>query len=256
MNLKEFEKATKDELRQKASECFALAESEPSGDDKIRHLLSAQFYLHEVEQREQSFISIRDLVLEIIVIVLIGLEIYFGIVGGNQQLKVLGKLSGSNDETAKTLTAVRQAQEASLDAQKHTLDNIVAMNTALQDELDLNFADVLQLVTYSNESFSLTNRGRTELYLWGSRFDGQPPVMQQKASVITLGANQSFDISRLTKKLLGEMADESQRQIPFELYLKAANGTKYVAKSNLVVNRHKDNLMINCWSIPITRKQW
>lgn len=39
---------------------------------------------------------------------------------------------------------LRQAQEAALNTQKHTLENIVTMNDALQDEMDLNVTNAIQ----------------------------------------------------------------------------------------------------------------
>jgi hypothetical protein len=70
--------------------------------------------------------------------------IVIGWVKGIKQMEVLDKLNQSSAATAATLTAVRQAQEASLTTQKNTLDNIMAMNDALQEQIDWNFAEVLQ----------------------------------------------------------------------------------------------------------------
>jgi hypothetical protein len=95
------------------------------------------------ERVESGRLAERDYKLEKWVIGLIGAElvlavvaIIFGWVEGNKQMEILDKLNKSSAETAATLTALRQAQEASLATQKTTLDSIVAMNTALQDQLE------------------------------------------------------------------------------------------------------------------------
>jgi hypothetical protein len=269
MNIEELTKMTESELHARANAHLEHLDDATTSELQKEHYVSqAQFYLAEIDRREQAQeriesarIARRDYKLELWVIWLIGAELLlavlgliFGWVEGKKQMEVLNNLNQSSAETAATLTAVRQAQEASLDTQKHTLENIVTMNDALQEQIDWNFADVLQMSGSSGDGrFSLVYRGRTNLFLWGSMFDGESPVMQQKATTLTLGNSYNFDISRL---LFEKMTEGSQEHVPFELYLKASNGTKYVAKSTLAVTRQKDNLMIWCETIAITRKQW
>jgi hypothetical protein len=183
------------------------------------------------------------------------LAIVFGWIEGAQQTRVLDKLNRSSAETA--ATAVRQAQEASLETQKHTLENITAMNDALQQQTDWNFADVLQMVGGTGDGlFTLVYRGRLNLFMWGNKFDGERAVMQEAPTTLNLGAQYNFDISRVQKKLFQTMKDGSKARIPFELYLRAENGTKYVARSTLILTRQKDNGMLWCETIALTRKQW
>jgi len=261
MNIEQLSTMTESELHVRANAHLEHLDSETeSHQDKQHHVTQAQLYLAELDRRDQARERIeskrtarRDFWLEIAVIVLIGAEL----IEGNKQTAVLDKLNQSSAETAATLTAVRQAQEGSLDTQKHTLENIVAMNNTLQEQIDWNFADVLQMTGSDSQGhFSLVYRGRTNLFLWGSRFDGESPVMQQKAATLTLGNHYDFDISRIQKKLFEKMTDGSQEHVPFELFLKAANGTKYVGKSTLTLTRQKDNGMISGDTITITRKQW
>ncbi len=272
MNIEQLSTMTESELHARANAHLEHLDSETeSHQDKQHHVTQAQLYLAELDRRKQAQertesgkIAQRDYKLEIWVIVLIGAElvlaivaILFGWVEGKKQMDVLDKLNQSSAATAATLTAVRRAQEGSLDTQKHTLENIITMNDALQEQIDWNFADVLQMNFSSGDGrFSLVYRGRTNLFLWGSRFDGESPVIQQKAAALTLGNRYDFDISRIQKRLFEKMTEGSHAQIPFELYLRAANGTKYVAKATLMLTRQKDNGMIWCETIVITRKQW
>lgn len=136
MKVEEFEKTTKVELRQKANECFD--KSEVAGSlDRPGLLLEAKFYLDEIERREQAWITSRDFFLEIIIIVLIGLELYFGITGGNAQLDVLAKLNSSASETAASLKSLQEKQQAALDAQEQSLQRLGQMNSALRGQLQI-----------------------------------------------------------------------------------------------------------------------
>ena len=89
MKAEGFANATEMELRQKANECFDKLESRGSAE-KPALLIEAQFYMDEIERREQDRIASRGyrlekivLGLEVIVVILIGLEL----IDGGRQFK-------------------------------------------------------------------------------------------------------------------------------------------------------------------------
>jgi hypothetical protein len=270
MNIEELAAFSEDELKSRANACFKDYDI-ASAMARETLITEAQFYLAEIERRKQAqdriegaTIAQRDYKLELWVIWLIGAELVLAIVGivfgwkeGNKQADILDKLNKSSTETAATLAAVRQAQEASLETQKHTLENITAMNDALQSEFDFNLVDVLQCISSDSQGhIFVANRGKATLILWGTRFDGQPTVMQQTASVIPYGGSYTLNVSRLSRQLFGETGDTPQRVVPYELYLKTTNGKKYVGKSSLQIARIKGNLSIFGGAISIARKEW
>jgi hypothetical protein len=111
MKTEEFENATEKGLRSKANECFEKL-NDSGSHERPALLLEAKFYLDEIERRKQDRVARRDLLLELIVIVLIGLELYFGIAGGNQQLAALQKLDVSTSHTAEALTMLASTLHA------------------------------------------------------------------------------------------------------------------------------------------------
>jgi hypothetical protein len=115
MNTEEFEKATERDLRQKANECFDKLKDSGSQEWPAL-LLSARFYMDEVERREHDRVAMRDFLLEVVVILLIGLELYFGIAGGSDQLAALRKLDKSTSQTATAVAALAEEQKAVLAA--------------------------------------------------------------------------------------------------------------------------------------------
>jgi hypothetical protein len=271
MNIEELSAFSEDELRSKANAC--LKDYDVASAMTREHLIAeAQFYLGEIERRKQiqerienGRIAQRDYKLEVWVIVLIGAELVLAIVAivvgwveGKKQMDVLDKLNQSSAATAATLTAVRQAQEASLDTQKHTLDNIVAMNNSLQDEMDLNLTEAMQYsggaTGRGHERVDFANNGRSILHVWGSKFGNEPPTMRRQPAVLTPGNSVPFDISRLIEKTIKAMGTATEASIPFELYLKRENGTKYVAKGTVEVNRNNNVTYIG--RMTTTRRQW
>jgi hypothetical protein len=268
MKIEQLSTMTETELQAKANEHLEFVDHEQAAlHEKDHHATQAQVFLAELDRRRQARervegarIARRDFWLEVAVIVLIGAELviaFMSYLGESKQMEVLDKLNKSGAETAATLTAVRQAQEASLETQKHTLENIVAMNNALQDEMDLNFAETLQyrggISGGEEERIDFSNNGRATLFLWGSKFDERPPKMQQKATVLTPGDRVSFEVSDLIKQFVQTRKGSTVILIPFELYFARENGVKYVSKGNLQVNPN-NSLWID--RMASTRKQW
>jgi hypothetical protein len=273
MNIEQLSTMAESDLQARANDHLVMLDNTfASGMEKEHHVAQAQVYLAELDRRKQALervesgkIADRDYKLEKWVIGLIGAElvlavvaIIFGWVEGNKQMEVLDKLNKSSAETAATLTSLRQAQEASLATQKTTLDNIVAMNTALRDQLEWNLADALQFVYGGKDGQAVfANRGRADLYVWGSKIDGQNLILQHQPTLITLGATYNLDVSSLSNGLFEKMQDNTRRDLPFELYLETANGKHYVAKSTLqLVRLNKDTMVITGRSVYISFKKW
>jgi hypothetical protein len=131
MRVEEFESTSKKQLRAKANERFARLDT-AGGLDRPAILAEAQFYLREIDRRYESWISWRDLILEIVVIILIGLELYFGITEGNKQAMILNQVNSSTAATADTMKVLQKAQQALLDEQTKSLTSLTQMNEKLQ----------------------------------------------------------------------------------------------------------------------------
>ncbi|HYU45933.1 MAG TPA: hypothetical protein VEK84_07115 [Terriglobales bacterium] len=120
MTAEELAHLSERELRQRANESFAQAES-AGGLDKPYLLAEAQFYLRELERRADARISLRDLILEVVVIVLIGFEIVIGVVGireGTEQFRLaadaliaLKSLQKEQEKSSGVLDSARKALE-------------------------------------------------------------------------------------------------------------------------------------------------
>lgn len=78
--------------------------------------------------------------------------------------------------------------------------------------------------------------------------------MRQQPKVLAPGSSAPFDITSLIEKTIKTMGTATQASIPFELYLKRQNGTKYVAKATVQVNRNNSVTYIG--RMTTTRTQW
>ena len=256
MNLEQLSTMTEAELQARANEHLErldapMVVSSATETHKQYQIAQAQIFLAEIDRRKQAKeriesekIAARDYKLELWVIGLIGAELLLALAGiivgwieGSKQMDVLDQLNKSGAATAATLTTLQKEQEAALDTQKHTLENIVTMNDALQDEMDLNVTSAIQWNgsggdASGHEVIDFGNDGRTVLLLWGSKFGNEPRTMRKQPTVLIPNTSFRLDVDRfMTKK-----GTATRRSIPFELYFERQNGTKYVAKGILELN--------------------
>jgi hypothetical protein len=137
--IEEFKKLSDDELLQKADECFADIENAVYGMEvHTAKLLRAQFYMNEVDRRDNTRIARRDFRLELIVILLIGAEIVLGLVEGNKQAVILDRMDRSTAATATSAQLQADRLSTLSEEQKTSLASLSLMNDKLQTNLREN----------------------------------------------------------------------------------------------------------------------
>jgi hypothetical protein len=111
MTYEEFVRVPQGDLERKASDCFSKA---VTADDQQKSalLLEAQFYMGEIERRDQARISRRDVLLEVFIIVLIVVEILialynlrFSVIEAANQTSLTERQAGILDQLQKSATA-------------------------------------------------------------------------------------------------------------------------------------------------------
>jgi hypothetical protein len=139
MRLEELESLSKEDLRQKANEAFAQTEtSYVAQRDRDKYYSEARFYVDEIERRSTSWVSIRDFVLEVVVIALIGWEIYMGYRQETQQSQsfqqeqaIWKNMEASSDATAKQSQATARQLESvnqSMESTKNAVQGQLAVS--------------------------------------------------------------------------------------------------------------------------------
>jgi hypothetical protein len=274
MNLEDLSRMSEAELRAKANEKLKkLDVNLPQGYsiDEGPVLSEAQFFIDEIERRKQSWTGLRDLILEIVVILLIGAELIYGVWGGNQQLVILQTLKASADqqlvvlqnlnksasETAKIMKALGDKQDVALATQQQTLQLTGQMNGALQTQLGLNFLPALTLIYDApTKSLVFQNFGKTNLSLWGSKLGDEPRSMTPEPRIITPTAGYKFPVDDLLKVESQKVPKGTTETLRFPVYLKTANGKKYTATFLIIPNWKDDTLMLNVQLVGIGPENW
>jgi hypothetical protein len=230
LSVEELDKLSKKELRKKANECFILLDI-CGNEQKPAVLAQAEFYMRELEHRWDSRISIRDFILEIIVIALIGGEIWMSVRQEKQQ-------SANFKEQQAVLTS---------------------MLTSSQKQVGL-FYDVAINVLYNagTKEVQFVNNGRTGLYIWGwgSEFLKEPPVFSPQGRLIVPGGAFTANAADTVHVLVDKSPHVPLAFIPFEVYLKNEEQKEFVGHCNFVVSWSHDAMTLGAQTMSINAEQW
>ena len=190
MTYEDFCRATDDELRRMANQCFVEAYEGPHMERPIR-FSEAQFYIGEIdrreaakERRESKRVADRDFWMEALVIFLIGLELVAAIWGiviavregkdqaavSNKQLNVLQTMQANaatqadNDKAAmeKQNAILGQLQEASANT-AGTMKNLLATSQRTYVSTDAT-AKILRALQSTTEAMSNATQGELALF--------------------------------------------------------------------------------------------
>jgi hypothetical protein len=251
VKLEDYENWDRKRLRHTINECFEHA-SNADPVDRLAVLLEAQVYTRELERRSDSRVSIRDFILEIVVIALIGWEIHMGYQQAWQQNQAFEKenviweqMETSSKATADTLTSLA--------------GTTALMNSAVQMQLGLLY-EVNVVTTFDNNTkrIGITNVGHTPIILLGTQFWDDPPKIETKSPrIVAPGINYSIDgtwfydamSQRISKVGDGEF-------VPWVIYLRNGAGKKIAVRTYLAGKWENDVFVIRTQVVSIRQGEW
>jgi hypothetical protein len=228
IKLKQIDKLTKTELKQAVADCFEYG-PETSPVDRLAILQEAEFYTRELDRRSDSWVAFRDLILEIVVIGLIGWEIYMGYRQAadhaaefGQQQQIFQNLESSSKATANTMTALEATTET--------------MNGALQKQLTL-FYDVSVNVLFDTEKklVGFVNNGRTNVSIWGIRMEQEPMILLAEGRSIPPGGAFQIPGGPAYDFVRRRFPKPSEGLVPFEVFIKNGRGEEFIQHGYLGV---------------------
>ena len=193
--------------------------------------VAAQFYVSELDRRENRRANAErdridsnrrrvDLVLELLIVGLIGLELVLAVLGAHQQSKDAAQQLKAFTHMQIVLSNLQQTSQA-------TANTMTTMNGAIQSQLALSY-DPSVLVRYvATHQLDVVNNGGTNITLWGSKLDSQPPLFLRVPSVLPRNGGYEFDAEAMYKEFSERFQKEGSVSVPYEIYVKNDLGRKY-----------------------------
>jgi hypothetical protein len=222
-------------------------------EERTKLLLEAQSYWAEIDRRDAARVSNRDFWLEIIVIGLILFEVCVDVWGlrkegiefGRQQT-VLTNLEKSSEATANAMVALQKTMET--------------MNGGIRSQLSLNYELSVGLVMNRGDwALGVTNRGRTNITLWGQKVATEPRHMLSAPLTITPGETQDVDFFPFFDKMTAGVAPPLARvkTIPITVLLRSENGREYTAECAFEASRLlSGTITVQCQTTTVRAFNW
>ena len=182
MTFEEFETAKIQDLKRHAKKCFDECQTTfMTGDTRAAVLLEAQFYMSEIDRRHDSWISLRDLLLEIVVIALIGGEIGLAVEASRDEDKLMDK----QNAVLEHLKDSSSATAATLQSLQLTTEN---MDRAAQRQLSIASAISVSIaLDQPNKRIQIINGSNGTIELWGINLGAEAPKFESSPTFIARG---------------------------------------------------------------------
>lgn len=251
MTFEEFEKADKRELRTSARMCFQISQdSRYEATMQVAKIIEAQFYMQEINRRHDSKIAWRDLTLEVIVIILIGVEIILAIKQGrdqgtvmDKQQAVLRQLDANMAKTAQTLKA--------------SLATMQAMNEGIRLQLGrMSPPEItVQVEMIPQRKLTILNSGNVDVELWGTKLGSHDPAFVKQPTHVRRGDAGAIETDRLLREA-DKALQEHNTPIPLTLYLRDDIGTEFVAEAQIMRVQTSTGPSIGSIETHVRQKHW
>jgi hypothetical protein len=163
----------------------------------------------------------------------------------DRQQAVLTNLEKSSEATANTMVALQKTMET--------------MNSAIQRQLSLNYELSVGLaINRANSTLNVTNRGRTNITLWGQKIAAEQRHMFSSPLTITPGETQDVDLVSSFQKITDKLRAGGQvTTIPITIFLRSENGQEYTADCPFDTKRLLNgNIIVQCQTTTIKVSNW
>ncbi|MGA2457337.1 MAG: hypothetical protein ABSF85_07205 [Terriglobales bacterium] len=100
-----------------------------------------------------------------------------------------------------------------------------------EKELALSYLVSADII-YAGDQLQIWNRGKTNIYLWGDKYDDDPRDIE-RPNVIAPTDCYYLLTNKLNPHILAQLGQNGEAKVPLELYLTAADGKKYIMHSTL-----------------------
>lgn len=122
--------------------------------------------------------------------------------------------------------------------------------------LDLNYVVSLE-ITHVPGQIRVRNKGKTNVALWGSKIRDRRALIEDDPRTITPGGFYYLHSQDVETALAKDASDGINEQvIPLELYVEAANGTRWIVRTLLYSVVSNSNVQIHTQTVSAAQSDW
>jgi hypothetical protein len=229
--------------------------------------IAAQFYVNELDRRENHRINAErdrierrrrwiDLGLEILIVVLIGVEIFLGIQAGHQQSRQAAKELEAFGNLQTILANLQKSSQATADTLAQLKTATDSINLATQGQLAVSYDPSVTVKFDAMHKLDVLNNGRTNITLWGSLIQGEGQVFLKVPSVLPPNGGYEFNAEALYSQLAEKFQKTGTVSLKYEVYVKNELGTKFVVDCTLTFLSDNFGQRLVTQINAISRRDW
>ena len=155
--------------------------------------------------------------------------------------------------------AVITSLETRLRQSETTIQNLTVQLTAA---LSVNYSPSLDLI-YTEHQLRFYNRGRSNLYLWGTRLGDGKPLIGKEPRLISPAGNgligQAFYYilgDSLEREALEKIGKDGETRVPFEAFVAAEDKKRYRIRYSFWVVVKAGNMTIHTQNTGMSEMDW
>jgi hypothetical protein len=121
--------------------------------------------------------------------------------------------------------------------------------------LDLNFRLSLE-VAYDKGRLNIFNKGKENVWIWGSQFADEPVRMETLGRLIVPGGSYYILADRLQILMRRRLGADGESYFPWNIFVATENGKKYTVKTLLLVKMVAGEMTVHTQTVGFVETDW
>lgn len=124
--------------------------------------------------------------------------------------------------------------------------------------LNLNYIPSIEITyNHAENRLNIWNKGKTNVYLWGTKFNEEEINIGEKGFLIVPGGFYYLFAEKMEKEILNKMDQNNERFFSLELFIKGVEEKKYIIRNQLLVKMINSNVVnIHTQTLSISQSDW
>lgn len=111
-------------------------------------------------------------------------------------------------------------------------------------------------VAYATKKLNVFNKGKNNIWLWGTKISKEPKTIESEPRLITPGGFYYLLTDKLESKILQEIPGDGSIKVNLDLFIKDGRNKKYIIKNLLFIQVKNKDITIHSQTTSINQSNW
>lgn len=105
-------------------------------------------------------------------------------------------------------------------------------------------------------SLQILNKGHSSIWLWGTQIEDADKAIEAQPRLITPQGFYYLMLDKFMEKALARLGENGQENVTFKLFIKTADGRKYVVRNILLCVVKANKLSVHSQTVGVDHEKW